>query len=33
MMRAEAAMADAAPPVAGGTVTLQAQVEIVYAIE
>jgi uncharacterized protein YggE len=32
MMRAEA-MADAAPPVAEGTVTLQAQVEIVYGIE
>jgi uncharacterized protein YggE len=32
MMRAEA-MADAAPPIAEGTVTLQAQVEIVYAIE
>ena len=33
MMRAEAAMADAAPPVAEGTVTLQAQVEIIYGIE
>jgi uncharacterized protein len=32
MMRAEA-MADAAPPIAEGTVTLQAQVEIVYGIE
>jgi uncharacterized protein len=32
MMRAEARM-DAAPPVAEGTVTLGAQVEIVYAIE
>jgi uncharacterized protein YggE len=32
MMRAEAAM-DAVPPVAEGTVTLQAQVEVVYAIE
>jgi uncharacterized protein YggE len=33
MMRAEAQMADAAPPVAGGMVMLQAQVQIVYGIE
>jgi uncharacterized protein YggE len=33
MMRAQAAMAESAPPVAEGTVTLQAQVEIVYGIE
>ena len=32
LMRAEA-MADAAPPVAEGTVSLGAQVEIVYAIQ
>ena len=33
MMRAEAMADKAAPPVEGGTVSLQAQVEIVYAIE